>query len=534
MTNINNNTLRILFIIFSIFTLFISYRQMSYFHWSTILDQDIMITYNSILMASGYEQEYRDHPAYTTFFINAFLIKFFSLFGIGPIPNINEIINLENPHQELQKLYFFCRYTNVLFNILLVYFLFKVLKEINFDNLTSSLCCLILIFCGNYTESFFFLRSENLSILFFLVSLLFQIKFLKNRQNFMIIFSGIFFGFAMLAKIQIIFLFGMQILIYLFFFNKKIKENNINSLSKKFDTYLIFIYFIIFFSYFVLQIKLQTFDRFEKIRYLDLTVFFISNIFYLFLCLMLTNFKLNKVKIFFVYLTLFFIGYILSITITLIFDLINLMEISQYILLRLTNPIHYMAEHHMINLPILYSKTIISFEYFYDLFFIAISKYHYNFIKLISLFLIMSVSIYFDFTNSLKVKYINKILMFLGTLSIIYILNLRDGNSMLWYYETYVVVPYVIVLGYYLKNFPKKISITILIPLVFYFLYCNIFLLEKRYKNFDYYFSKQSSMKLICGNGENFLPDLTYRNYIKYYNNKFDDKFIDKLCSISM
>tara|TARA_B100000965_G_C19192281_1_gene583672 strand:- start:40 stop:621 length:582 start_codon:yes stop_codon:yes gene_type:complete len=193
-----------------------------------------------------------------------------------------------------------------------------------------------------------------------------------------------------------------------------------------------------------------------------------------------------------------------------------------------------MAEHHMINLPILYSKTIISFEYFYDLFFIAISKYHYNFIKLISLFLIMSVSIYFDFTNSLKVKYINKILMFLGTLSIIYILNLRDGNSMLWYYETYVVVPYVIVLGYYLKNFPKKISITILIPLVFYFLYCNIFLLEKRYKNFDYYFSKQSSMKLICGNGENFLPDLTYRNYIKYYNNKFDDKFIDKLCSISM
>ena len=36
-------------------------------HWTAMLDQDIKIIYNSLLVSSGFEQEYRDHPAYTTF-----------------------------------------------------------------------------------------------------------------------------------------------------------------------------------------------------------------------------------------------------------------------------------------------------------------------------------------------------------------------------------------------------------------------------------------------------------------------------------
>ena len=292
MTNLNNNSIKFIFIIFSALSIIISHNQMGYFHWSTILDQDTMITYNSLLVASGFEQEYRDHPAYTTFLINACIIKFFSLFGIGPLSDINEIIKSENSNEELQKLFFLCRQVNVIFNILLVYFLFKVLKKINLDNLSALLCCLILIFCGYYTESLFFLRNENLSILLFLVSFLFQLKFLNNKKIIFIIFAGAFFGFAMLAKIQIIFLFGIQILIYLIFFNQNIQKNHISNMSKKYDLYLVFIYIIIFFSYLFLQFQLQSFDRFEKIRYLDLAVFIFFNIFYLLFCLFLTNFNL--------------------------------------------------------------------------------------------------------------------------------------------------------------------------------------------------------------------------------------------------
>ena len=40
---------------------------------TVMLDQDIKMIYNSLLISSGFEQAYRDHPAYTTFL---FLVDF--------------------------------------------------------------------------------------------------------------------------------------------------------------------------------------------------------------------------------------------------------------------------------------------------------------------------------------------------------------------------------------------------------------------------------------------------------------------------
>ena len=74
-----------------------------------------------------------------------------------------------------------------------------------------------------------------------------------------------------------------------------------------------------------------------------------------------------------------------------------------------------------------------------------------------------------------------KILIFISVLFIIYILNLR---GFIYYYETYVVVPYVLALSYFLKNFSEKFSRSIYIFLIIYFAYCNFYLLEKK-KNSD-------------------------------------------------
>ena len=110
---------RILFLLFSFLVIFISINQSHYFHWSTILDQDTMITYNSLLLSSGLEQEYRDHPAYSTFFIYGVLIKFFSIINLGPVSEINDLIFSVNPNKVLQDLFFFCRKINVIINIFL-------------------------------------------------------------------------------------------------------------------------------------------------------------------------------------------------------------------------------------------------------------------------------------------------------------------------------------------------------------------------------------------------------------------------------
>ena len=187
------NFLKIFFLsILSLILFSASILQAKYFHWSAILDQDIVIIYNSLLISSGIEQEYRDHPAYTTFFIYGLLIKFFSFFNSGLVSNINDLINSSNPNEILQKLFLFCRNINVIINILLVFFLYTSLRKLRCDKINSILCCCILIVSGWYTESTFVLRNENLSIIFFLLSFIFLIKFLENNNNFSIIIGGFF------------------------------------------------------------------------------------------------------------------------------------------------------------------------------------------------------------------------------------------------------------------------------------------------------------------------------------------------------
>ena len=106
-------------------------------------------------------------------------------------------------------------------------------------------------------------------------------------------------------------------------------------------------------------------------------------------------------------------------------------------------------------------------------------------------------------------------------------MNLR---GFLYYYETLVVVPYILAISYFFKNFPRKFILIINSFLIIYFAYCNFYLLEKRKNPFSYYFSNKSSLHLICKKNEIFYQDVSYKFFLQYYHSRFDDKFIDKLC----
>ena len=108
--------LNLLLLLTLLIFLLTSIYQLQFFHWSAILDQDITIIYNSLLISSGIEQEYRDHPGYTTFVIYGFFIKAFSIINPNIISNINDLINSKNPNEDIQNLYFFCRIINVFIN----------------------------------------------------------------------------------------------------------------------------------------------------------------------------------------------------------------------------------------------------------------------------------------------------------------------------------------------------------------------------------------------------------------------------------
>ena len=65
-----NNFKNYIFSFILIIFFLINIHQLNNQHWSSILDQDLIIIYNSLLISSGIEQYYRDHPGFTTFFLN--------------------------------------------------------------------------------------------------------------------------------------------------------------------------------------------------------------------------------------------------------------------------------------------------------------------------------------------------------------------------------------------------------------------------------------------------------------------------------
>ena len=84
----------------------------------------------------------------------------------------------------------------VLFHLIIIFFIFeKPFLKINTQFLLAMSHQVFLVSLGAF------------SILMFLISFYFLIKFLNSNNIFHIILTGLFFGFSMLAKIQVIFLF---------------------------------------------------------------------------------------------------------------------------------------------------------------------------------------------------------------------------------------------------------------------------------------------------------------------------------------
>ena len=83
----------------------ISIFQASDNHWSAIIDQDIFLIYNSLLIYSGFEQEYIDHPAFSTFFILGGIYKILSKKNISMVYyKWNGIKNKDGPIYEFYRM----------------------------------------------------------------------------------------------------------------------------------------------------------------------------------------------------------------------------------------------------------------------------------------------------------------------------------------------------------------------------------------------------------------------------------------------
>ncbi len=511
------------FILFLFFI--INIYQLTNQHWSSIMDMDSAVIYNSLLLASGQEQEFRDHPAFTLFLFYGIIFKCISFFqNIYPI-NIDVILESNKINDTLQFYFSIARIANSLINILFIYFFYKFLEQLKIKKNIILLICLLFLFSEWYFLSFFALRVELLSLVFFTIAMIFIVK--DNNNVYLNYFvAGIFLALAMLSKIQIVFLAAYPLLLIPFKFFKKEDSNLSFSINKKVSLYLLLSFIAGIFVFIIYQILIQDHSRFERNQYIDLFFFLFSFILIFTFYLIINKFNFSYFKKNTILLSSLINGFIFLIITIFILDKINFLQFNDYIFIRITNPIHYLTEftstfaEGSINSSFLLSKSIEIF-----------TSYSFNLLELVlllsAIFLTVKKNIHKD----------NYFVTLVLAFFLIFIIN-TTINSFKYAvnYHVYYIFCYLIVFTICINNLDYKVSKYLAYIAIIICLYNSLYL--NNFQNFDKYslrflFNRTGNMKNICQEINFGKKTDSYINvfYLKYYHQKFDDNKIKKLCS---
>jgi hypothetical protein len=489
-----------MFFFFVFFYIFVAnLAQLINQHWTAILDQDTVIIYNSLLVINGYNQEYRDHPGYTFLFFLGIIYKICSYFYSNNIFSIDEIIkSTQIDHHNFQILFYIARWVNSLVVFLIFIFYYKVSRILKINQKIIFLSIIIIITANSFFELIFYIRNEGFSLLFFLISFYQILKFFEKKNYKYIFYSGFFYTFAMLAKIQIIILFILPFLLIPILIKIKATKNSLIKLKKIFIIQnFVFFLFYLFFQTIIIYLSSE-----NQRMYYDVISFITCLILYL---LYTKKFvKLEKEELFVLnnILAVFLLGSISLLIILKIIDIFNTVKLSNYVLLRLTNPIHYLS---------IFINSDVKVSFFTKI--IGVFKSFYISEIIFSIFIIIS-SIFFLIRFKERDKYKNTLLI----IFLLHIIILISSNFLRRPYFFYTIIMATIFFNFLSRNFHNKIIKIINFFLIIIFLSNTI-----TSKTIYSFFNTQNNSKFIC-------EDSATREYMKYYHNKFDENFLNKFC----
>ena len=527
----SKNFIPIFFILLFLYFFSLNIFQMHNQHWTAMLDQDIKMIYNSLLISSGYEQAYRDHPAYTTFLILGGIFKICSLFFDNF--TLQEVLSSNVIDEEFQKLFYISRIVNNFFIFLIIIFIYKVLQEFNISQSIALLAISFSVFFMSFYELLFLIRSEVVSILMFLISFYFLIRFFKTHNIFHILLTGLFFGFSMLAKIQIIFLFLIILIVLPFLINYFSASDRLNYLIQ--NSKLLGLSRIILILFILLFILIQTFlakiflnfddQTFSLSHNEDAFLFLFFVLFYLIFIKLLSKYYSINVNQIVVSIGLIISGFVLCLIFVLLLDVTNTISFHKLNLIKLSNPIKFMTMHAfevegqsgiMVKIRAILQAALgnleISAEFNenYNPTILGIdTKIFFRSLHLIIFFSLILIS-------SLIIR--KKILIylsgvfFIGILIYFLIFILRETFG----YNIFLFPFYLIIFSLLLDNLDRKYLLIFSSTLFLVFIMEN-FSLSSMYKNA---FKREPSVYNFCGidkwkNSENYEKNYNKESYIK-------------------
>ena len=516
------------FILFS-YVIGLSYFQSLSQHWSAYYDMDGWVIYNSSLIASGYDQEFRDQPAFTLFTIYALIFKIISLFNGNLVFKIEDIITSDNSDLVFGNLFILLRFVNSLLMVFTLLFIYKILRIFNIYKLQACLALLIVCFSPTFYQNLFEARTETLSVLTFLISFYFLANFFKKKESLLnLLLAGMFLTFSMLTAIKIIFLFLFIFLLIPILgglFEKKINSSNLISKNKIFVLCSIFYIMLIILYTFLELFYINKHPRFASVNNIDLKIFILFNFVFLLYLIVISKFNFNKFKEFFNIFLFYLIGFILGIILVLFLDFLKITQINFAVIGRLTNPFYYMSVYSS------FRGTSLGAEYFINTFSIFFNDFKFDKILFISMFIILIFSLRVDFLNKNKKLLLFKIILFFCIIFNIFVFNLRYFVL----YDILIFPVYLLLLLVCLKNFSIK-KANLFLCLIILYSATNILFTNKPVEDYPsklHYLSNFSGMKNAF-NREELLTEMCHdgplRGGWQYWVPRLNDNFFNRLC----
>ena len=116
------------FILLYVLILSYSYFQSISQHWSSVIDFDLTVIYNSLQLISGLDQDYREHPAYTQFMFYGLSFKILSFFNSNIITSVEQLLTTDSPNDSISSLFLIARFVNSIFLIITIFYFSKICK----------------------------------------------------------------------------------------------------------------------------------------------------------------------------------------------------------------------------------------------------------------------------------------------------------------------------------------------------------------------------------------------------------------------
>ena len=454
-------------ILFGLF-LILFYSSISFFyaqqhlsgHWTALIDQEMVLTYNSLLFNSGIEQEFTDHSGYFTFLTTSLYFQVLNFFNLIEVYKFSQIYDHDLTQifeNSIYHLRVFSVYI-VVITLITATYLFNLLFK---NKIFSFLLVIILFFLYGNLSILSSTRTEQFSILFILLSLIGLFNFFeKNKFIYFVMF--LFFLFcSILNKSQVIYYLPI-ILLYSFYINKKPISFDLN-LPDKVNKNKLLIYIFTFFFIF-LTLKSLIFLRDYKSWIFLISIFLVLNFFF---------FKISDQKKRVDNIIIFNISIITS---YIFFNIIVFLHPSAS-LISLEKTIFAVVKYTSI-----YNSDISNvsfFEFIFNIIKILLENFIYLLNKLffsINSYSIILIGTIIIFSLNLKIYSKNDkkiIALLLFSIFAIFSINLIRGDQPQYYsYIDYIMV---ILLGFVLKDLNKKISICFLTTFVILIFYLNIY-----------------------------------------------------------